>query len=59
MQLICQYFNIPLTEVDNHIATKHKVKIDRKSSRYFKPYSETHICNSYHKYALKRVDEKL
>jgi len=52
LHLICQHFKIPLSEINNHIATKHKVLIDSKSSRFFRNYPEIHICNSYHKYTV-------
>lgn len=49
MQLICNYFGMELSKINKHIATTHKLIINKK----FKSYIKSDV-NSYHSYGLKK-----
>lgn len=52
MQIIAEYFGANFIEVDNQVATRGTLKVN-KESRYFNILEKLNKVNSYHNYAIE------
>ncbi len=54
MQIIAEFFGANFIEVDNQVATRGTLKVN-KESRYFNILEKLNKVNSYHNYAIKKL----
>lgn len=57
MQIIAKYFDATFKKVDNQVAIKHKIKVD-KNSKYFKYLKKLEEVNSFHNFAIDRISDE-
>lgn len=57
MQVIAKYFDATFKKVDNQVAIKHKIKVD-KNSKYFKYLKKLEEVNSFHNFAIDRISDE-
>lgn len=56
VQIIAEYFGAEFKEVQNQVATKHTLKVNKKS-KYFKELNKINIVNSFHNYAVEQLSD--
>jgi N5-(cytidine 5'-diphosphoramidyl)-L-glutamine hydrolase len=54
MQIIAEYFGADFTKVENQVAIKHFLKINKKS-KYFNELNKIKKVNSFHNYAIQNL----
>lgn len=58
MQMVGAYFGASLTQVSNHVAVKHKIKIADEGA-FYGCYPDGLSVNSFHKYGFQTLPEEL
>lgn len=54
MQIIADYFKLPLIEVQGHVAIKHKL-LPNKETKYYDCLLQMNEVNSFHNFAVENV----
>lgn len=54
MQIIAEYFGADFVKVENQVAIKHSLKVNKKS-KYFNELSKLNEVNSFHDYAVNNL----
>lgn len=56
MQIISSFFGSDLKKITNHVSNKHKI-ISNKDSKYFNLFNQMESVNSFHNYAIEKIDK--